>query len=58
MSGMIFERKEIKYLLSREQAEAFRALAGERLQIDEYGKSLLLSLYFLIFKITYIIYIY
>ena len=46
MSGMIFERKEIKYLLSREQAEAFRALAGERLQIDEYGKSLLLSLYF------------
>ena len=46
MSEMIFERKEIKYLLSREQAEAFRALAASHLEPDMYGKSLLLSLYF------------
>ncbi len=42
----VFKRKEVKYLLSREQYEAFLPALLEIAEIDRYGESDILSMYF------------
>lgn len=42
----IFRRKEIKYLLDRQKYNEIFRVIGEHMQCDEYGKSLICSLYF------------
>jgi len=42
----VFKRKEVKYLLSKEQYEAFLPALLEMAEIDKYGESDILSLYF------------
>lgn len=46
MAGNIFERVEIKYLLSREQYDALRIKLEPYMQVDEYGLSTISSIYY------------
>lgn len=45
-SQMIFKRYELKYLINRPQMEAIRGAMSAYMEPDEYGKSLIQSLYF------------
>ena len=42
----VFERKEVKYRISRRQYRMLRAAFGERMQEDSFGRSLVTSRYF------------
>ena len=46
MANDIFERKEIKYLLSKEQYEIIMSEINNNMEPDKYGKSTIQSLYF------------
>ncbi len=42
----VFERRETKYLLSQQSYTAIRALLKDKMKIDQYGQTTILSLYF------------
>ena len=46
MNVCVFQRYELKYLLSAAQCEAVLKKAGDRLSADRYGKTTVLSLYY------------
>ena len=46
MAGNIFERVEIKYLLTKEQYDALRIKLEPYMQVDEYGLSTISSIYY------------
>ena len=46
MSASVFERKEIKYPINREQHDGLLALLEERIKADNYGLSTVCNIYF------------
>lgn len=42
----VFERHELKYILTRKQASEIKRAIGHRLQIDEYGPTTIRNIYF------------
>lgn len=46
MATSVFERKEIKYPISREQRDGLLSLLGERIKADEYGLTTICNIYF------------
>ncbi|MCR4562310.1 MAG: polyphosphate polymerase domain-containing protein [Bacilli bacterium] len=46
MAGNVFERVEIKYILTKEQTEALKEKMASHMKLDQYGRSVIQSIYY------------